>query len=358
MPDSHLDAHFARKLSARKGLARTKLADGMRPCRLRGGGPLLTGSGAGGQAEQSDGLSTNLSAATAAPSLEDQREAHGQGRGYSVRNALLSDAADLAALDAVSSPPHLLGLTEYDIRTRIQRFPKKQLVLCTSSGKIVGALYSQCVGSTATIVKGGWSMSHAFALHDADGPVRMLLAVQLAPTCGMPRSLSDILINCMLASARASPGVQKVIALAQCQSWTQVAMGEPSLKIEQDVQRGADLGLVRHTARGAKVMALIDDVDFVGVGVSVEYDLEVRHRIRCRECQPQDSGQLAPIAAVHPCHRSNLSPYGKQMAVQQRMRRDVEEAVRSVVQHNVDFDTPLMEAGVDSYRMQSFVQVR
>ena len=45
--------------------------------------------------------------------------------------ARIPDAADLAALDAALSPPHLPGLTEDEIRSRLQRFPTEQLVLCT-----------------------------------------------------------------------------------------------------------------------------------------------------------------------------------------------------------------------------------
>ena len=41
--------------------------------------------------------------------------------------ARIPDAADLAALDAALSPPHLPGLTEDEIRSRLQRFPQSSL---------------------------------------------------------------------------------------------------------------------------------------------------------------------------------------------------------------------------------------
>jgi hypothetical protein len=80
-------------------------------------------------------------AAQTAPNLEYQSEAQVYGSGYSIRHVVLSDAADLAALDAALSPPHLPGLTEDEIRSWLQRFPTEQLVLCTLSGDVVGALY-------------------------------------------------------------------------------------------------------------------------------------------------------------------------------------------------------------------------
>ena len=60
--------------------------------------------------------------------------------------ARIPDAADLAALNAALSPPHLPGLTEDEVRSRLQRFPTEQLVLCTLSGDVVGALYTRYVG--------------------------------------------------------------------------------------------------------------------------------------------------------------------------------------------------------------------
>ena len=274
--------------------------------------------------------------------------------------ARIPDAADLAALDAALSPPHLPGLTEDEIRSRLQRFPTEQLVLCTLSGDIVGALYTRRVGSTAAIVKGESSTSHAFTLHDANGPVRMLLALQLARTESTLSGLRGILIDCMLTSALARPGVQKVVALVRCQSWVQAARDEPTLTTPQYIQRGKDPGLVLHTARGAKVIAIIGDAGSDGVNVLVEYDLEVQRRVQCQEWQQQGSagsGRLAPNAAAHLCNRRFVSPQDKRMAAQERIRQDVEKAVRSVLQHDVDFDEPLMEAGLDSYRMKSFVQV-
>ena len=173
-----------------------------------------------------------------------------RGGGYFIRRASLEDIPYLAALDTSLWPALLSGLTEDEIRALIQTFEAGQLVLCASSGDLVGSLYTQRVASDDALLFDTATFRDALALHQDSGSVWQLLSVQVTPIL-MSRGLGDVLINYALTVARASPGVHKVVAVTRCRTWAQKGRQQPTL--EEHLEMGTGPGLVFHTARGALV---------------------------------------------------------------------------------------------------------
>ena len=306
------------------------------------------------------GTSDSIGSAHYHPSLGWQGEVQVQGKGFFIRRAHIEDAPALAALDASTWPPPLRGLSVADICARIQHFQAGQLVLCSPSGDIVGSLYTQRIASAAVIVEGEATFRDALTLHEDHGPVWQLLSVQVSPDL-MSRGLGDVLINYALTVARASPGVHQAVAVTRCRTWAQAVKQQPSFTLEEHIQYGADPGLVFHTARGATVIALIpdwraEDADNEGMGILIEYDLTAFRLVHDKSAGA--GKQQGPAGLLEP-KSSNLRKLDlAQEDLRRHVQHDIEEVVRSFVDQDVSIDTPLMDAGLDSYLMQNFVQAR
>ena len=283
-----------------------------------------------------------------------------RGGGYFIRQANLEDIPYLAALDTSLWPALLSGLIEDEIRALIQTFEAGQLVLCASSGELVGSLYTQRVASADAMLFGTATFCEALALHQDSGSVWQLLSLQVTPIL-MSRGLGDFLINYALTVARVSPGVHTVVAVTRCRTWAQESVRQqPTLTLEKHLDMGTDPGLVFHTRRGASIIALVPNwrPDDIGeVGVLIEYDLA---SFRLVHDQPptaikQGSTRLAcsPTARGNTCLSSCTSGMWESAQELQRVVRDV---VHSFLREDVSADTPLMGAGLDSYMMQNLVQ--
>ena len=273
-----------------------------------------------------------------------------RGGGYFIRRASLEDIPYLAALDTSLWPALLSGLTEDEIRALIQTFEAGQLVLCASSGDLVGSLYTQRVASDDALLFDTATFRDALALHQDSGSVWQLLSVQVTPIL-MSRGLGDVLINYALTVARASPGVHKVVAVTRCRTWAQKVRQQPTL--EEHLEMGTGPGLVFHTARGALVPnKRPEHLANGGVSFLIEYDLA---SFRIVHGKPPLAIKQGPTRlAGSPTACANRHSGTRESA--HEMQRVVRSVVHSFLKEDVSVDTPLMGAGIDSYMMQNFVQ--
>ena len=291
--------------------------------------------------------------------------------GFFIRRARLDDTAALAALEELSWPLPLRGFSFEEIEARIRRFEPGQFVLCDPAIDIVGSLYTQRIASTAQLGSVA-TFREALAIHDDAGPVWQLLSVQILPSLAS-RGLGDMLINYALTVARATAGVNRVIAVTRCRTWAEAARQQPSLTLENHIGMGVDPGLVFHTARGADITAFVDgwrpeDVDNSGVGILVEYDLPSfrlvhdKPQAATKQTLVATSNVVGPPAATTsngeppPQERSLLD--GAHVQQQAQLQRRIGELVEAYLEKDVSVDAPLMDAGIDSYLMQNFVHVR
>lgn len=275
--------------------------------------------------------------------------------GFTIRRAELEESKALVALDDLSWKPPLRGFTRNEIEARIQRFQSGQLVVCDESGAIVGSLYSQRITSTEQL-RTVSNFHESLSLHHDFGPIWQLLSVQLLPAFSS-RGLGDLLVNYALTVARASPGVHRVIAVTRCRNWADALNRQPNLTLQEYLERGSDPGIVFHTARGAKITALIDDwrpedVDNDGIGVLVEYDLPSFRLIMDKSIH--EPLGLEPNKGVG---RKKSTMEAAQAERKAHVHNVVAKLVEGYVEAPVSADAPLMEAGLDSYRMQSFIHV-
>ena len=258
-----------------------------------------------------------------------------------IRRACLDDIPALVDLEAACWTAPLLGFSEDEIALRIQRFALGQLVLLEGS-TIIGSLFTQRIES-AELLKDGVAFRSALDLHTDAGSVWQLLSIQIHPNnvgCGF----GDILINHALTVAKAVPGVERVVAVTRCRTFGQARMYHSTLSLRAHVDSGMDPGLNFHTGRGAKVLDVIDgwrpeDVDNDGAGILIEYNLShfeltrASHDKICAKPSPslEASQHLITEATQLALSMSNLK--------------------------TVDIDTPLMDAGLDSYMLPAYAEV-
>ncbi|KAL3918173.1 MAG: hypothetical protein SGPRY_006115, partial [Prymnesium sp.] len=286
----------------------------------------------------------------------------GSLRGFTIRRAAIEDVQVLTTLDEIAWRPPLQGFTANEIERRVRRFRAGQFVLCDANGMVVGSLYSQRIASVNDLTSVG-NFHRAIDLHDDAGPVWQLLSVQIHSSLSS-RGLGDLLVNYALTVARASAGVHRVIAVTRCRMWADIRRQTPELSLRDHIDSKADPGIVFHTARGAEVTDFIpgwrpEDVDNDGCGILVEYDLP---NFRMMYDNPLPQAKQSQVVAIDGV--DNLTSTTKRhtkLDSEQAQRRHLlikrlGKLVESYVGKEVNVDEPLMEAGLDSYMMQSFVQ--
>lgn len=255
---------------------------------------------------------------------------------YFIRCACLSDVHALAILGS-SSPSS--GFTENEIRARIQVFAAGQFVLCTPSGKVTGCLYTQRIVSTSAILEGAATVANALALHKDSGPVWQLVSLQVAHGLVSPGLASHVLIDFFLTVARACASVCQVVAISR---WTQVD------------EEGGNPDPSFLTARGARTTALVararpKEVDHAEKVIVIEYNLASFRLVHETLFAVHSQVMHTSIGALKFSGNTHT-------ALAKRLQREVKDAVCSFLKKEVDYDTPLMDAGLDSHMMQSFVQ--
>lgn len=273
---------------------------------------------------------------------------------YSIRRATVEDASDLATLDEESWPAPLQGFTIDEVRRRVRRFQAGQFVLCDPNGSIVGSLYTQRIASTEKLSL-VTDFHQSLDLHRDNGPIWQLISVQVHPSLAS-RGLGDMLINYALTVARASAGVNRVIAMTRSRTWADARKQNPSLSLQDHIKHGTDPGLVFHTARGAEITSIIagwrpEDMDNLSNGILVEYDLS-NFRLICDKPLPRSN--LQDISAIS--SRQALRVHSSTSQLTQILDR-VSKLVETYVDSKINIDLPLMTAGLDSYSMQSFIKV-
>ena len=132
----------------------------------------------------------------------------------SVRFATLDDIDQLCSLNRNAWPPPLQGLPRTDLEWRIHSFPAGQLVLVDSSNTIIGSLFTQRI-ATIDALRGA-SFDNVSRLHAADGPVWLLVSVQVRPS-HLALGLGDRLVRQALAMAL-SEGVPEAVAVTRCRA--------------------------------------------------------------------------------------------------------------------------------------------
>ena len=195
---------------------------------------------------------------------------------YRIRRANLGDAPALAELDAKSWPAPLSGLSQPEIEQRIERFELGQLALFDGDNKLVGSLYTQRIASIDQL-RHKATFRSVLRLHEPDGRVWQLISVQVDPTL-TARGLGDMLINYALTVAKATPGVQAVVAVTRTRGWATAQAKGASTSLEEYARSSVDPGLNFHTGRGAEVVEVVEgwrseDTANEGCGILIRYDL-------------------------------------------------------------------------------------
>ena len=257
----------------------------------------------------------------------------------------------MAALEEAAWPAPLQGMLPVDIERRIQTFPAGQLVLVDSSDVILGSLYTQRISSTAVLREGGNSFQRSIDFHADNGLVWQLLSIQVQPS-HTAKGYGDMLIFHALTMAKAA-GVEDVLAVTRCRAWAAARERDPSLDMLWHAERGSDPGISFHTSRGATVLGLVpgwryEDNENVGTGVLVRYDTR---QFLLQRASPERSGivNVAPLQSGIFTRRPSSA----------QLLSKMEAATRSLVEAKeaIDFDAPLMEAGLDSYLLPMVSEV-
>ena len=245
-----------------------------------------------------------------------------------IRCATPGDIDQLCSLNREAWPPPLQGLPRIDLEWRIHSFPAGQLVLVDSSNTIIGSLFTQRIASIDALR--GKSFDNVSRLHAADGPVWLLVSVQVRPS-HLALGLGDRLVHQALAIAM-SEGVPEAVAVTRCRVWAATGVGDSSLTILRHAKECQDPGIGFHTGRGAAVIDVLpgwrrDDERNRNTGVLVHYDL------RRSTSRPPDGD-------------SSTSLLMKMEALVCRLI-DAEE---------LSADAPLIDSGLDSYLLPAIAE--
>jgi acyl transferase domain-containing protein/acyl carrier protein len=255
-------------------------------------------------------------------------------REYAVRFARTTDIDALEQLEGLCWVP-TLRTSRQRLLARIEEYPQGQFVL-ELGGEVKGVIYSQRIRDEADL--GSCTMDDVHRLHDPDGDVVQLLAVNIDPgsqnlACG------DQLLEFMLQRSCLQRGVRKVVAVTLCKDYS----AGQGLSFEDYVAgpgRGRDRVLHFHLLHGAEIASTLPgyrprDIANEGKGVLVKYGL-ARRRARA------PARTTLEATAAEPQHAQALN--------RDEALRFVVDAVSILVDsaHAIDADRPLMESGLDS----------
>ncbi|MGZ9709219.1 SDR family NAD(P)-dependent oxidoreductase [Glaciimonas sp. GNP009] len=266
---------------------------------------------------------------------------HLESRAYRIRPARADNLPALMALEEQCwGEP--LRMPQSLIEQRILRYPQGQLVLLVGE-VVVGVIYSQRIGAIEAL--DGVSATQIDALHDPDGAVAQLLAVNILPQM-QQQNLGDQLLEFALIYCSLQPAVHAVAAITLCKHFDRAAglsMADYICRRNEHAAL-ADPILRFHELHGATIERPMPgyrplDTKNDGYGVLVSYD--IRHRSRKNLQIPAQIGSAAaPVTSkISSYSRAEIHAY-----VQQTMR----ECLSSSGQAVFSAERPLMEMGLDS----------
>ncbi|MEG4395134.1 non-ribosomal peptide synthetase/type I polyketide synthase [Microcoleus sp. BROC3] len=261
---------------------------------------------------------------------------------YNIRHPHLSDLDALVNLEAKCWPEHLRAGSD-EIRQRIERFPNGHCVL-EMDGQVVGVMYSQRI-SSADILK-NVTYGEVPSLYVPQGPVVQLLAVNILPEMQV-MGLGDQLREFMLQLCTLKGGIERVVGVTRCKNYVSHA----HIPIEEYIHQRNELGqlldpiLRFHSEAGATIKGIIpnyrpEDVDNLGNGVEIEYDIHNRLQF--------NSDKAFKIKSVPKLQKIGLKE-------NETLDDVIEECIRLVLgsRRSVAFarSRPLMEMGLDSLEL-------
>lgn len=198
-------------------------------------------------------------------------------RAYTIRHPHLSDLPALVNLEAKCWPKHLQAPAD-EIRQRIERFPNGHCVL-EMDGQIVGVIYSQRI-SSAGVLKNA-TYAEVQSLHIRQGKVIQLLGINILPEL-QDKGLGDQIREFMLQLCALKGGIERVVGVTRCKNYVL----HTHIPIEEYISQHNELGqlldpiLRFHQQGGATIKGIIpnyrpEDVDNLGNGILIEYDIKV-----------------------------------------------------------------------------------
>lgn len=196
-------------------------------------------------------------------------------RPYKIRHPQLSDLPALVNLEAKCWPKHLRASSD-EIQQRIERFPNGHCLLEIDS-IVVGVIYSQRI-SCADALK-NTSYAEVPSLHTSLGSIIQLLAINILPEM-QDKGLGDQLREFMLQLCTLKGGIERVVGVTRCKNYVSHA----HIPIEEYIHQRNELGqlldpiLRFHSEARATIKGIIpnyrpEDVDNLGNGVAIEYDI-------------------------------------------------------------------------------------
>jgi acyl transferase domain-containing protein/acyl carrier protein/DNA-binding transcriptional regulator YhcF (GntR family) len=269
---------------------------------------------------------------------------HFEKRHYRVRPAHPDDLPDLYRLEALCWNTEL-GTPKERLARRIKKYPQGQFVL-ESEGRVLGVIYSQRIDNIEAL--SDRNTDDVEALHQANGPVVQLLAVNIDPAA-QSKQLGDQLLEFMLQRCAALSGVHSTIGVTLCKEFHK----QSSASMKQYIQKRSKQGVLRdpilrfHELHGAKIVNVMPqyrpcDLRNEGYGVLVYYDLFNRKR--------REIGNRRDIPSNN---NNNGNPPSKDLSTQKTsVVRFVESLIRQMLEEEEEItfseETPLMELGLDS----------
>ncbi|MGD9824675.1 GNAT family N-acetyltransferase [Desulfobacter sp.] len=260
-------------------------------------------------------------------------------RDYRIRHARMEDLAVLEDLErrcwsqALQTPGD-------ELAHRLDTFPEGQFVLVLDN-TITGVIYSQRIPH-ADALRGARSDSVSM-LHQAQGPVAQLLAVNIDPQY-QERQLGDQLLEFILQYFSVTPGIESVVAVTLCRNYhRQKEMDKnPPLGLEQYIKKRDARGLLHdpilrfHELHGADISGLIPgyrpkDTKNEGFGVLAIYDIRKRRRKEANLSLPS---------------KTNTGLSGKELM--DFLEHTIKEILGKENEPAFSANRPFMEMGLDS----------
>jgi acyl transferase domain-containing protein/acyl carrier protein len=198
-----------------------------------------------------------------------------EARPYRIRVAQLSDVDDLDVLEAACWPAAVRAPREV-LAHRIATYPEGQWIV-EEAGRAVGAVFSQRIHDPHRLRT--VSFREVESLHDADGPIPQLLALNVLPD-RQGLSLGDQLLEFVLQYFALGGKVDRMVGVTRCSRFPEAACAtmQEYVALRDAAGRLADPVLRFHELHGAAVREALPgyrpgDTENQDAGVLVEYDL-------------------------------------------------------------------------------------
>jgi len=263
-------------------------------------------------------------------------------RPYTIRHPHLLDLPTLVNLEALCWSEHLRASSD-EIRQRLDRFPNGHCVL-EMDDQVVGVIYSQRI--VCTDVLKNTTYAEVPSLHTILGSVVQLLGINILPEMQV-MGLGDRLREFMLQLCALKGGIERVVGVTRCKNYVNHA----HIPIEEYIHQPNELGqlldpiLRFHQQGGATIKGIIpnyrpEDLDNLGNGVLIEYDIHNRHE-----------SHFSTAVKVEPVQKR----LGVELKNNETLDDLIEKSIRFVLSERrmAAFapKRPLMEMGLDSLEL-------